>query len=59
MKGNFITKDDCIKELRSQGFLFYTIDSGVLYFYSKEKQEIAEINVYSDNSASALIGHFK
>lgn len=59
MKGNFSTKDECIKNLRNQGFLFYCIsDDGLTYFYKKSESEIAEINVYNDGSSSALIGKF-
>lgn len=59
MRGLFVNKEECIKNLRSQCFVFYTSDNGVMYFYSKEKQEIAEIIVYKDGSSSALIGRYK
>lgn len=58
MKGSFVNKEECIKELRNQCFIFYMTHNGFTYFYSKEKKEIAEINVYSDGSASALIGNY-
>lgn len=59
MKGTFINKEECIKNLRNQCYIFYTSHNGIMYFYSKEKQEIAEIKVYSDGSASELIGKYK
>lgn len=58
MQGSFVNKEECIKELKNQCFVFYRIHNGFTYFYSKEKQEIAEINVYYDGSASALIGKY-
>jgi len=58
MKGSFETEEKCISELRNQNFIFYTISDGIKYFVSKAKQELAEVNVYSDNSASALIGNY-
>lgn len=54
MKGKFKNKEQCIVELRKQGFSFYKRVNGYSYFISEN--EIAEINIYSDNSASVLIG---
>ena len=59
MVGSFENKEKCVEELRNQCFIFYTAMNGVIYYYSKEKQEIAEINIYKDGSASALIGKYK
>jgi len=59
MKGSFVNKEECIKNLRNQCYVFYTSHNGVMHFYSKEKQEIAEIIVHKDGSSSALIGHYK
>jgi hypothetical protein len=58
MKGNFINKDSCINELRNQGFIFYVTSNSITYFRNIQTKELAEINIYSDNSASALIGRF-
>lgn len=54
MKGEFKNKEKCIIELRKQGFSFYVQKNECSYFISGN--EIAEINIYSDNSCSALIG---
>ena len=59
MKGSFVNKEDCIKNLRNQCYIFYTSNNGILFFYSKEKQKIAEIIIHQDGSASVLIGHYK
>lgn len=59
MVGSFENKDKCIAELKNQCFIFYTAIAGITYYYSKSKQEIAEINIYKDGSASALIGKYK
>jgi len=59
MKGTFENKEKCIKELKNQCFIFYMSHNGISYYYSKQKEEIAEINIYSDGSASALIGNYK
>lgn len=59
MKGSFETEEKCISELRNENFIFYTIKDGLKIFINKAKQELAEVNVYSDNSASALIGKYK
>ena len=58
MIGRFITAEACEKELKNQGFFFYTTCEFRCIFINKHKKEIAEIYVYSDNSASALIGGY-
>lgn len=58
MKGSFKNLDSCVKELHNQGFLFYTFVEGNRIFLNKLTNEVAEINIYSDSSASALIGKY-
>lgn len=58
MKGSFETEEKCISQLRNQNFVFYSISDGMKYFINKEKKELAEVNVYSDNSSSAMIGNY-
>ena len=60
MMGKFTTEEKCISELRNQGFIFYTFNSDKQkVFYNKNTNQVAEVHVYSDNSASALIGSYE
>lgn len=59
MVGSFENKEKCISALKNQCFTFYTAHNGISYYYNKNQQEIAEINVYKDGSASAMIGKHK
>ena len=58
MIGSFKTQSDCENELRNQGFCFYTRNNLRPIFINRTKKEIAEIYVYSDDSASALLGGY-
>jgi hypothetical protein len=54
MKGQFKNRIVCIDYLKSMGFIYFKVN-----FYANFKtQEIAEINVYSDGSTSAMFGKF-
>ena len=59
IKGVCISKEQCILDLKSEGFVFEATINGVMYFINKSKLEVAEVNVYSDGSASPLIGKIK
>ena len=54
MIGSFETKEACISELKNQGFTWY---AGNVYVH-KSVCDVAEIYVYKDKSASALIGKY-
>lgn len=54
MKGTFENKEACVSELKNQGFIWYAED----VYIKKSVKEVAEVFVYSDNSASALIGKY-
>ncbi len=53
--GSFKTKEQCITELKIQGFIWHTKN----IYINKSTSELAEIHVYKDFSASVLIGKYK
>lgn len=59
MKGQFENKEQLISWLRSEGFKYDMQHNGFTYYIKEQTNELAEINIYSDNSASALIGKLK
>lgn len=59
MKGTFNTESICTEELRAKGFKFHTINGNNKLFINEAVKELAEVFVYSDGSASALIGSYK
>ena len=58
MLGTFENQEACINELKNQNFVYYTMNGLNLIYVNKYTKEMAEVHVYSDNSASALYGEF-
>lgn len=58
MIGTFKSKQACIDELRNQCFKFSHIDNKNMFFTKDATNDIAEIHVYKDGSASALVGKY-
>ena len=56
MTGSFNSIQECISSLEKQGFCYYLNDNGHEIYINRKLKEIAQLNVYSDNSASALFG---
>jgi hypothetical protein len=54
MIGSFINKEACVSELKYQGFIWCAIN----VYVNKSVNDFAEIYVYTDGSASALIGRY-
>ena len=54
MIGSFETKEACISELKNQGFIWYAEN----VYINKSVCDVAEIYIYEDKSASALIGKY-
>ena len=44
--------------MKNQNFVYYTMNGLNLIYVNKYTKEMAEVHVYSDNSASALYGEF-
>ena len=54
MVGSFETKEACVSELKNKGFIWYAEN----VYINKTLKDVAEIYVYEDKSASALIGKY-
>jgi hypothetical protein len=54
MIGSFINKQACVSELKNQGFIWYANN----VYINKNVNDVAQIYVYTDGSASALIGRY-
>jgi hypothetical protein len=54
MIGSFENKEACVSGLKNQGFIWYAEN----VYINKSVCDVAEIYVYEDKSASALIGKY-